>query len=405
MSYLDQFTEELHNWSLTGKEPSCAAGELRYYLNCQEKRLKDNEIEREEDYIHVKDEIHGSVARNENGYTANMLYREANQTIIYRKNGKEIKKISRPVTIYATMLDKEGYEERMCTCPNCGHTFLIREARDGCPYCGTFFEMDETYPCFTSYYTVPGITERGTLMDRLKKGMIIAGCISGILLAGISFYAWDEMQMIFRILASLFMGAFYGLVFAFLWYMGQSMILLMKVFFEAGRSLPLLKSLKNRKKMNSFMEAYDPGFQYDVFEGKVISMLQTITFSDHRESLSVWNGDRDLHFLDSISDMQYRGAIYVQKCKEVDGILHLEVIAYMTDTYIKGSVHEKDEAFKIILEKEASALFDPGFLIQKVSCTGCGGSFDAIHQKTCPYCKKPYDLKKKDWIVKDLEKK
>ena len=405
MNYLDQFTEQLHEWSKTGKEPESAAGELRYFLNCQEQRLKNKGIQREEDYIHVKDEIHGSILRNDNGYTANILYREANQDLTYRKNGKIMKRISRPVTIYTTMIDKEGFEESTCTCPNCGNTLTIRKAREGCPYCGTYFEMDESYPCFTNYYTVAGIVERATLPDKLKKGMIIAGSISGIIIAALCMYSWDELPIIYRMLAALFMGAFYGMVFAFVWYMGQSMILLMKVFFEAGRSLPLLKSLRNRKKMNTFMETYDPDFQYDVFEGKVISLLQTITFSNNREALSIWNGNRNLHFLDEIADMHFRGAIYVQKCKEKDGILQVEVIAYMTDTYVNDSVHEKDEAFKIILEKEASALSDPGFMIQKVSCTGCGGSFDALHQRTCPYCGKPYDLKKKDWIITDLKKK
>ena len=404
MQQLDQFTDELHEWSLSGKEPSCASRDLRCFLDLQEKRLKSADTVREVEYTHVKEEISGCSYRKENGYSSKILYREAIQNITYRKNGKQIRKIRRPVNLYVSFTDKEGHEDREYTCPNCGHAFTALQARDGCPYCGTFFETDDVYPCVSSYYTVPAIVERAGLMDRLKKEMLAAGCICGIGLAVICLIVWDDMDMVFRILGALFMGALYGGVFAFLWYMFRSFLLLFRVFKEAGRGMPLLKTLNSRKKMMDFMAPYDRDFSYEAFEGRVLSLLRIIVFSDERDTLSVWEGNRDLSMFDNIADMQYRGAVYIRKCEKRDRILRVEGTAYLTDTYIRRTVREKDEKIHFTLEKEADGRADPGFSIHKVSCPTCGGSFDAMHRRDCPYCGSPYDLKKKDWIIRDMRK-
>ena len=404
MQLLDQFTGELHEWSLNGKEPPIASRDLRYFLDLQEKRLKRTDTVREEEYTHVKDEIRGCADRKGNGYSSRILYREAVQNIVYIRNGKPIRKIRRPVTLYVTFTDKEGHEDREYRCPNCGHMLTALQARDGCPYCGTYFETDDVYPCASSYFTVPSVVERAGLMDSLKKEMIIAGCVSGGLLFVISLYVWTDVTLIWRILGALFFSCFYGGVAAFIWYMLRSFLLLGKVLKEAGRAMPLMKTLRSRKKMMEFMAPYDPDFSYEAFEGRVLSLLRTIVFTDDRESLSVWEGNRDLSSFDDIADMQYRGAVYIGKCEQNGDQLRIEGTAYLTDTYIRRTVREKDEKIRFVLVKEAASSADPGFSIHRVSCGSCGGSFDAMHQRSCPYCGNPYDLKKKDWIIADMRK-
>ncbi|MCR4632764.1 MAG: hypothetical protein K5648_01395 [Erysipelotrichaceae bacterium] len=403
MEQLDRFTEELHEWSLNGKEPSLASRDLRYFLDLQEQRLKKGEIAREENFTHVKEEISGTSYRKENGYSSKILYREAMQEILFHKDGKQIKKIRRPVNLYVTFVDKEGHEDREYTCPNCGNKMSALQARDGCPYCGTFFETDDIYPCVSSYYTVPGVVERAGLMDRIKKELIIAASVSGVLIAALTFYAWNDMDLIFRIPASLFMGALYGGVLAFVWYMLRSFLLLFKLFKEAGRAVPLLKTLNSRKKMLEFMKRYDPDFSYEAFEGRVLSLLRMIAFSDERDSLSVYEGEDDLSNLDEIVDMQYRGALHIKKYEQDGTLLRVKGTAYLTDTYVHRAVQERDEKIDFVLEKKSDAHADPGFSIHRVSCPSCGGSFDAVHRKDCPYCGNAYDLKKKDWIVKKID--
>ncbi len=404
MKQLDQFSEELHEWSLRGKEPSIASRDLRYFLDLQEKRLKKNGTIREEEYGHVKEEIRGASFRKENGYSSKILYREAMQNITYLKDGKSVKKIHRPVTLYVSFVDKEENPEGEFVCPGCGSILTVRQAGDCCPYCGMFFETDGIYPNVSFYYTVPGIVERAGLMDRLKKEMRIAGFACGTLVGLLALISWNDMETIFRILASLFMGAFYGLVFAFLWYMLRSFILMLKLFREAGRSLPLMSSLGSRKKVMQFMKAYDPDFSYEEFEGRVLSLIRIIAFSDERESLSIYEGQEDLSGFDGLADMQYRGALRIKMIEKRGNLLRAEGVAYLSDTYVKKTVREKDEKIAFVLEKEADGHADPGFSIHKVSCLNCGGTFDAMHQRNCPYCSSPYDLKKKDWIIKEMRK-
>lgn len=404
MEILDQFTKQLHEWSLTGKEPLIASKDLRFFLDLQDKRLKDTDTIREEEYSHVREEIKGSLDRKGNGYSSRTLYREAMQELTYLKNGKKVKKIRRPVTLYVSFIDKENKEEREYTCPNCGNKMSALEARDGCPYCGTYFETDDVYPCVSSYYTVPGIVERAGLMDRLKRELLIVGLICGISVFFMYLYSLKEEQLIVRLIAGTFMGAFSGGMSAFMWYMLRSILLLIKMFKEAGRSLPLLKTIRARKKMMAFMKNYDQDFSYEAFEGRVIALLRTIVFSERRDDLSIYEGEDDLSDFDDIVDMQYRGGIYIRNYKEENGLLSVEGVAYLSDTYIRNSVKEKDEKIRFILTKDVEGNADPGFSIHRVLCPSCGGTFDAMHLRDCPYCGNPYDLKKKDWIVKTLEK-
>jgi len=404
MEELNQFTQQLHEWSLSGKEPLLASKDLRFFLDLQDKSLKSSGTIREEEYSHVKEEIKGCLDRKENGYSSKILYREAIQNITYLKNGKKVKKIRRPVTLYVSFTDKEGHEDREYSCPNCGHKMSAIQARDGCPFCGTFFETDDIYPCVSSYYTVPAVVERTGVMDRLKREMLIAGIICGTAVTVLYFFTLNDMQVLLKILAALFMGAFFGAVSAFLWYMMRSYIILIKMFIEAGRAMPLLKTLRSRRKMLTFMKAYEPDFSYEAFEGRVLSLLRTIVFSADRDTLSLYEGKADLSAFADIIDMQYRGAVYIKKCEKIDDLLNVEGIAYLTDTYIRRSVQEKDEKIHFVLQKEVTGHADPGFSIHRVLCPSCGGSFDAMHQRNCPYCGNQYDLKKKDWIVKDMKK-
>ena len=401
MADLDRFTEELHEWTLNGKEPSCASHELRHNMDLQEKRLQKLGIQREEAFEHVPDELHNSFHRRSGDLSASLLYREARQILTYRRNGKKIRRVVRPVNLYAMRLDREGHKDPVCTCPNCGNRMKASQALNGCIYCGTYFEADDTYPCISSYYTVPAIVERSTLMDRIIKELKIAGVIAGLFGAALYFLTLEDMDLVFRIIASLFMGAFLGGMSAFLWYLLRSFLLLFRVFGEAFRTLPMLKTLRSRRKMDSFMEQHDPGFSYDYFEGRVLALFRTIAFSEQRDRLSVWGGDTDLSYMDDIADIQYRGALQILGCTESDGILYADVRIFLHDTYMYRSLRERNETFRILMEKEKGA-GDPFFSIYKVTCPHCGGSFDALHQKNCPYCGNAYELRKKDWLVRDI---
>ena len=402
---LDSFLDSYYEWTKNGKGLKYASHELRYCLNQRKRRLESKGIEMEESFEHVKDEIRGCLKKDDDPYLAKVIYRETNQLLTYKKNHKTVKSYKTPVTFYGTLLDKEGYEDLDCTCPNCGHVSKTSQLSEGCPYCGTVFETDESYPCFTSYYTVPGIVERATLMDKIKKRMIIVGSIAAVLGFLMTLFAENDYVFWFRILEALFFAGFFAFFGAFFTYMAHSIVLLIKVFFEAGRALPLMKGIRTKKKMESRMQKYDPDFSFEYFEGRVISLFRTIAFSQDRKDLCIYTSDQDLSFLDDLIDIQYRGALQLLHLDETDGRIHIDAKAFMTVVCDDGHFTKKDVNYVLSLEKDANEKTSLGFTPVRIQCPNCSGSFDALHLKKCPHCGSDYDLVHDDWVITGIRKK
>lgn len=403
--YLDAFLDSYHDWTLHGKGLIYASRELRYCLNEQKKRLQEKGITAEERYEHVEDEIKGSLLKEGDPYEASIVYREGKRILTYRKGEKTLKEYTQPVTFYGCLLDKKNYEDRLCTCPNCGHQTLLSKLNDGCPYCGTVFETEDSYPCFTSFYTVNNIVERANLMDRLKKRMLIVGISAGLLIFAIYFfYNSREYVWYFRILASLFMGGFCGAVSAFMAYMFSSMVLVAKAFYEAGRSLPLLSGLKTRKKLTAKLQASDPDFSFEYFEGRILSLLRTIAYADDRDTLSIYCGQQDLSALDDLIDIQYRGVLQLKDVDISEDMTRIKVKAFLSNTYDRDRIYRKDENYLLTVERESGSRTDPGFAFLRIQCPNCGGTFDALHEKNCPHCGSSYDLAHDDWVIREIRK-
>ncbi|MBQ1321696.1 MAG: hypothetical protein IIY53_08675, partial [Solobacterium sp.] len=125
----------MHAWSVQGKKPALASGELRYLLDCRRKRLETRGLVMEETLEHRPEELTGQVDRGGDPISAEVQYREGMRNVVFRRAGKVIKKIKEPVFFYATLLNRKDYREKEISCPNCGHTAMASEMRDGCPYC------------------------------------------------------------------------------------------------------------------------------------------------------------------------------------------------------------------------------------------------------------------------------
>ncbi len=394
---LDRFTDTYHQWTLNHKTQASVSSEYAFYLKQKDARLKEKGLQIEEDFAHVKEEIRGVIRRENFPYIASVEYREAMHTLHYLKNGKRIRRYKEPVSIYATILDRQGSSDEEIICPNCGHRSLKSELGKGCPYCGTYFELPPDYPYVTSFYSVPGITERSSLNGRIKKITIIPG-VTIALLVLISYLFTSKEPLAVKIFYSIFLSAMTGGVTAFVAYMLYSFSLLSKAFFEAGRSLPLLKGIRTKKKTEEKMKAYEDDFSYEYFEGRMITLLRQIAFSKKRKALSVYTGNEDLSFFDDLVDLSYRGASQLLDLKEEDGRLQLKMRVFLNDIYYRRSIRRKDESFIVIMEKDAH-VSEIGHDICRVQCRNCGGSFDALHYKDCPHCGSRYELVHDDWVI------
>ena len=399
------FLTQLHEYSVSGQEPALAAKELRYVLDLQEKRLKQFGIQKEELFNVPEGSVSGGIGRDGTPYYSRILYSEPTRTRVWRRGTKEIRRKKEPLTMYLSLTDKKGWQDKEISCPNCGHPGTAGTFRDGCPYCHTMFESDDIYPVVSYCYSVPAVTERATLQSRVNIFCKYTGIISGIILAVLMFWTQSDYEMLIRILVALFFGALYGAVFAFIAYMGYSMTLLFRLFREAGRTLPMLGGLGSDKKMKKFMEMYDPSFSFEVFQGKVISLIREAAFQSDRSGMASYTGSEDLSFLDQIVNIDYRGALGVKRITETRDRVRAELKVWLTNTYYDGRLHTRDEKFIVTVERDKNAATDPGFFMHKVSCRSCGSSFDALHEACCPSCGTRYEPVHKDWVLCSLRRK
>lgn len=63
----------------------------------------------------------------------------------------------------------------------------------------------------------------------------------------------------------------------------------------------------------------------------------------------------------------------------------------MTPNQVKG-----------IITRAGGVMEPPGFSITSVACPNCGGSFDAVRQKVCPYCGSEYHMENEGWVIEDM---
>ncbi len=396
---LNIFINEYGEWCRTGTEPVSAAQDVRYFLDCQENRLKTKGLSMTRSFTISPDAVGGTFVHDVPPWKASVPYAEIKMITDYRYGKKTVHRED-PLILYASVLDKQDSEDRLVNCPSCGHPAMVSQLQDGCPYCRTVFKLSDLYPKITSWYTVPQIVERTKLTSGIRKVMIITASISGTAVFLLSFLTnADGFPLVLRILFSLFLGAFGALGFSFAVYMILSMGLLVKALYEGGRALPLLGGINARRKMTAYMKAYDPAFSYELFEGKVTSLVRAVLFSDQRNDLSIYTGREDLSGFDDLVDMAYRGAMAVRRFSEESGRLRITVQLYLTNSYMRRHLTRKDEKLTVVLERDASVKEDPGFTVHAVKCRGCGASFDAMHERYCPNCGRSYEAMYDDWVI------
>ena len=112
-------------------------------------------------------------------------------------------------------------------------------------------------------------------------------------------------------------------------------------------------------------------------------------------------------------DLDYRGVYKLKEFKESGGRLSILLDVFTDNCYaVSGSedaaggrIKRKNERILVRMERKAGTVTDPGFSIHAVSCGNCGGSFDAMHVKNCPYCGREYHAAEADWVITEIRKK
>ena len=420
----DTFLNGLNDFYAKDIMPSRISINMRRALTEHKKRLVSKGVSYSERYIDNA-EVHGGESRFERpGFITTNSYKHCNAVTEMNdgKTGIKCDDASDDV-VYLHVMDRNkadrtvADEELPIICPNCGHHGQSKIFVDGCPMCGTKFAIDDIYPCVNSYYSMPWPmpatdgTEKG--IDKARK----IGLITGLVLLAVNiFFAFIASlaavssgepfirSFIVGSMASIFFAALGGWIaflictFAGLGVMtAKSVAGLAKM---AANTLDMTGAINSKNNAEAAVRPYDPAFSFEIFEGKVLSAVRTVAYSDNRSDCSAYNGNDDLSFMDDLVDIRYRGATKFDKAVVTGDFLHVLVTLYLDNIYYRdGKFFRSRENFSIDLVRRKDVQTPSDFTIYSVNCRSCGGSFDAVLSRKCPFCGASFDLAGLDWTM------
>lgn len=403
-----QFARELVEWSRTGKEPESANQDVRYFLDLQEKRLKERGVHMEYELERPKDDrdismggIYGRAGRDSAKYESYIDYRNYTRQLSFYRGGKKKFSKKAPEVLYVTTTWlKEGEitgEETYC-CPSCGAISTIRELQEGCPYCKTRFVMSDLFPKVTDFLYARDYAEHGDLKQRILRFVIIGAAI-GMLAGFLSGFGAKEGVTFAGVIGTGVFGALAGYV---AWAFGK----IGSIFGAAAGSVGMQVDRQGAKKrITELLGEFDPGFSFDYFLNQILSTVKIIIFAKDRTNLVQYVG-RDPHpEFDEILECTFRGKMKLNYHQVQNGYATISVNIEMDDVRDRGGrVFEREDVFCVTMVKNIMRTEEPGFSIKKVQCAGCGGSFDATKERHCPYCGAVYDFAQDGWLVTDIRK-
>lgn len=398
-----QFTEELEEWSETGKVPSTGNQDIRYYLDLQRKRLNQRNL-RMEYRMKLRGEHLDRIFQKtykDRIYTNEFVFSSYLQKTSFYRDEKKVYEREKPQNFYQTItkMENQQADETYC-CPSCGAVSSIKVLLDGCPYCHTRFLISDLFPKVTGYFFQYDFSMNNKEVKTRVKKWVIGGIL----------FVWLCLTIPELIQGEIF-SAFWNLLFsipigAFLGYFAMCSWLLISILGFAARNIPILfRTVGTKSRLNRLLKTYDKSFSYEYFTGRIISLVKIMIFADDVRELAVYKGEEEIPDFSEIVEAAYGGCMGFNKKWIENGYCYLDLDVYMADTYDKGIVYQKNDIFRIVVCRKLEKESDFGFSIQKVQCSGCVGSFDATRERHCPFCGREYHLEEDDWTVIKIRKR
>ena len=409
----DSFINEITRFYDDGTEPEHASADMRYYLHQHEKRLADMGVKLQRRYTITPDGAKATRSKNRPPYTASLSFIECDSStqITNASTQKIMKKHKRSASIfYTNILDRADAQNAAYECPNCGHHATLAIFSNGCPMCGTRFQMKQLFPCVSNFYLLSQMVDNKAVnkfIPTVKTLAIILGLGVG---AYTGYSLWNQVDpqylaIVFGIGAALLAGLVGFLALYMIFSIFFAIFMMTRMTTRAISTADVQSAAMTKNSLTKAMQRFDPEFSYDLFEGKVISLFRAIAYSEDRTNMSIYRGDPNLPGFDDIIDIDYRGAMKFLNLSVQNGNdLVLLVRLYMYNTYlINGKIVQKKEDYNMTLVKKLTARENYGFSIHAVNCKTCAASFDAMHLLQCPTCGTPYHLEEEDWVVVGLK--
>ncbi|MBO4688219.1 MAG: hypothetical protein J5636_06870 [Clostridiales bacterium] len=409
----DAFISELTQFYDNGTEPPHASQDMRYFLHQHEKRLAEKGVRIRRQFSIAPDGVRHTVSKSRPPYTADLSFIECDNITQYfeASSQKKLKKKKTCSIFYANILNRPDVQDAEYICPNCGHRATLAIFGNGCPMCGTRFQMKQIFPCVANFYLLDQVVKRNAMNWLIKTAVILAVILAISMGSYTAYSMWSDVSSPLLAVgigvgAALLYG-FIGFIVIYLTLSIFSAIFIMAhLTSQAITTADVASASLTKNALSKAMERFDPEFSYELFEGKVMSLFRAIAFSEDRTNMSIYRGDPNIEDFDNLIDIDYRGAMkYLNMHIQDNNNLVLLVRLYLFTTYYKnGKVVTKKEDFNITLVKKLTAQENYGFSIHAVNCKTCAASFDAMHVLQCPTCGTPYHLEEEDWVVYGLKR-
>ncbi|MCH5257786.1 MAG: hypothetical protein J1D87_10870 [Lachnospiraceae bacterium] len=401
----ENFALDLKKFTDTGIYPSCAGQDLKHGLELQFNRLKSKNLVMKYDIVPRGSFANGVKAGRQwrdNRYLSRMEFRTCSLSRTIYHNNKKVYENKQDSTFYQIITNVHNSDKvanEPYACPNCGAVSKIEVLQSGCPYCRTYFEMNELFPKVTNFYF---IKDSGDIDQSLRRVMFACSIPSIVALTSVyCMRAENTAQIIYSIIGGIIAGIILGVVEGYILY---AFFMLFLMFIEAGKSLPMLiNSAGSGHRFVYLMKRYSPEFSFEYFSDKVVSLIKMIIYSDDAEQLPYYEGESiGNRFLDVI-ESSYRGAVALKRFKIQGDYCYVTVDVYLENIYSNDrGIYTKKDKVRVDLRKNICKPIDINFSIERIQCKNCGASFNAARMRNCPNCKTKYEMEDDDWIITKL---
>lgn len=381
--------------------------DISYALKLQHERLKSKGLDMEYE-VYDRDANRkatvGSQWRDAHyeSYVCNEQY-GLNRTV--SRNGRKLFSDKKRCTLYTTITDViTGIhpDNETCSCPNCGNVSTVAQIKEGCPYCGTVYKMDDLFPKITSYYFIEDVALAGSEGIKTYGKFILI--TTAVLESLAMFFTFVRMiipggekvglQAIFGLFGMIPLGAILGYFLCSVYLMGRL------IFVGSSQSSGKYGTIGSRQRFEERMKAISPEFSFEYFTSKAISLIKTAVYSENEQELLFYKGAPLDPLFKDIIDMNYGAALGLAGFKEENGRVYITTDAFFDVLYAQGDkIIPVREKYRAVFMRRTDIPIDLGFSISKIQCPTCGSSYNAIRNKLCPYCGHEYDVESEDWVL------
>lgn len=403
----DKFAIELNSWQQGGQVPKCCDGDTAYYLKLQRERLKKKGIQMHDSIMPVKGTGFGTatLSRKSLWYTTDMTYENIHRKMAFTNAQgtlyqREVDQVMYEVIAHTP--NDEQTEKITLTCPNCGSLSPVSGLEEGCRYCGTRFKITDLFPRVVNLYFLR--SESIANMKMIFRNTMAVTMLVFYLVFGLAGIATRETPgeipgyLVSTFLVTLIFGGFTGYIIGCIRMIGA------RFDRDGQKSVPLVKLAQTKGKITNALKEYDPAFSYDKFEGQLVALIRMAVFAEQPEELACYRGGaRDARFAD-ILEMTYTNGTVLNKINRDGNKLQLFLRTWWVNySEQNGRVVKKGDCIDVVVSRDITRQEAPGFSITSVHCEGCGGSFDAVRQRRCPYCGSEYHMEKEGWIIESMK--